>query len=41
MVIWTDNALLHLTEFIDESKDFAEITLKEYMRRLIDYVDIL
>lgn len=41
MVIWTDNALSHITEFIDEEKEDTEETAKSYMRRLVDYVDIL
>ena len=41
MVIWTDNALSHITEFIDEAKEDTEETAKSYMRRLVDYVDIL
>ncbi len=41
MVIWTDNALSHITEFIDESKEDTEETAKSYMRKLVDYVDIL
>ena len=41
MVIWTDNALSHITEFIDEAKDDTEEMAKSYMRKLVDYVDIL
>lgn len=41
MVIWTDNALSHITEFIDEAKEDTEETAKSYMRKLVDYVDIL
>ncbi len=41
MVIWTDNAISHITEFIDESKDDTEEVAKSYMRKLVDYVDIL
>ena len=41
MVIWTDNALSHITEFIDETKENTEETAKSYMRKLVDYVDIL
>ena len=40
MVVWTDNALSHITEFIDESKENTEETAKSYMRKLVDYVDI-
>lgn len=28
MVIWTDNALLHITEFIDESRNYTEEVAK-------------
>lgn len=41
MVIWTDNALSHITEFIDEAKEDTEETAKSYMRKLVDYVEIL
>ncbi len=34
MVIWTDNALSHITEFIDEAKEDTEETAKSYMRKL-------
>ena len=30
MVIWTDNALSHITEFIDEAKEDTEETAKSY-----------
>ena len=38
MVIWTDNALSHITEFIDEAKEDTEEMAKSYMRKLVDYV---
>lgn len=41
MVIWTDNAISHITEFIDERKEDTEESVKSYMRKLIDYTDIL
>ncbi len=41
MVIWTDNAISHITEFIDETKENTEEISKAYMRKLIDYIDIL
>ncbi len=41
MVIWTDNSLSHITEFIDETKENTEETAKSYMIKLVDYVDIL
>lgn len=40
MVIWTDNAILNITDFIDNSKS-DEDTAKEYMEKLIDYTGIL
>lgn len=40
MVIWTDNAILNITDFIDNSKS-DENTAKEYMEKLIDYTEIL
>ena len=41
MVIWTDNAISHITEFIDEAREDTEEIAKSYMRKLVDYVDIL
>ena len=41
MVVWTDKALEHITEFIDGAREDTEETAKAYMRRLVDYVDIL
>lgn len=41
MVVWTDNAISQITEFIDASKDNTEEIAKAYMGKLIDYVDTL
>lgn len=41
MVVWTDNAITNITEFIDDSKIDTEETAKSYMRKLVDYVEIL
>lgn len=41
MVIWTDTAISHITEFIDEVREDTENTAKSYMTKLIDYTDIL
>lgn len=41
MVVWTDNAISHITEFIDEAREGTEETAKTYMRKLVDYTDIL
>ena len=41
MVIWTDNAISHITEFIDEAREGTENTAKSYMKKLIDYTEIL
>ena len=41
MVIWTDTAISHITEFIDEVREDTENTAKSYMSKLIDYTDIL
>ena len=40
MVVWTDNAISHITEFIDEAREDTEETVKTYVRKLIDYTDI-
>ena len=36
MVIWTDTAISHITEFIDEVREDTENTAKSYMSKLID-----
>ena len=41
MVVWSEVAISHITEFIDEAKEGTEQTAKNYMNKLIDYVDIL
>ncbi len=41
MVIWTDNAISHITEFIDEAKEDTGEIAQLYMTSLVDYVDIL
>ncbi len=41
MVIWTDNAIKNITDFIDEARNNTEETAKAYMLKLVDYVDIL
>lgn len=41
MVVWTDNAISHITEFIDEARNDTEETAKSYMNKLVDYTEIL
>ncbi len=41
MVVWTEKALEHITEFIDGAREDTEEVAKAYMRKLVDYVDIL
>lgn len=41
MLIWTDNAILHITEFIKEARTDTEKSAKAYMNKLVDYVDKL
>ena len=41
MVIWTDNAISNITEFIDEANEGTEQVAKKYMQKLIDYAEIL
>lgn len=41
MLIWTDNAISHITEFIKEARTGTEEIAKEYMNKLVDYVDTL
>ena len=41
MVIWTDNAISHITEFIEEARKGTEQNAKAYMKKLVEYIDIL
>lgn len=41
MVIWTDTAVSHITDFIDDARQDTENTAKAYMKKLVDYTDIL
>lgn len=41
MVIWTDNAISHITEFIDEARIDTEKNVKNYINKLVDYTDTL
>lgn len=41
MVVWTDNAISHITEFINSSKNDTEAVSKAYMEKLINYADML
>lgn len=41
MVVWTDNAISNITEFIDNAEEDTENIAKLYMSKLIDYADIL
>jgi len=41
MVVWSDRAISHITDFIDKAKAGTEQTAKNYMNKLIDYVEIL
>lgn len=41
MLIWTDNAISHITEFIKEARTDTEEIAKKYMNKLVDYVDSL
>lgn len=41
MLIWTDNAISHITEFIKEARTDTEENAKEYMSKLVDFVDTL
>ena len=41
MLIWTDNAISHIQEFIKDARTDTEETAKAYMNKLVDYVDAL
>ena len=38
MLIWTENAISHITEFIKDAKTDKEEIAKNYMNKLVDYV---
>lgn len=41
MVVWSDTSIMHITEFIDDAKNGTEQTAKIYMKKLVDYSEIL
>ena len=41
MLIWTENAISNITEFINDARTDTEDTAKKYMNKLVDYVDTL
>ena len=41
MVIWTDNAISHITGFIDEARIDTEKNVKNYINKLVDYTETL
>ncbi len=41
MVIWTNNAISHITEFINEAREDTNKVAKSYINKLVGYVDIL
>jgi plasmid stabilization system protein ParE len=41
MVIWTNNAISHITEFINEAREDTNKVAKSYINKLVDYVDVL
>lgn len=41
MLIWTDRAILHITDFIKKAKEGTEETAKEYMNKLVDFTYVL
>lgn len=41
MVVWTDNAISQITEFIDEAREGTKEIAKAYMQKLVEYTEIL
>lgn len=41
MVVWTNNSISNIKEFINTAREGTEEKAKEYMNNLIDYIDIL
>lgn len=41
MVVWTDNAISHITEFIDDVRKDTEETAKSYINKLVDLIMLI
>lgn len=41
MVIWTDKAVFNIQEFIQNAREDTENTVRNYMNKLVDYVESL
>lgn len=41
MVVWTNNSISNIKEFMDTTREGTEKRTKEYMNNLIDYIDLL
>lgn len=41
MLIWADNAISNITDFINNTRDSTKESAKVYMKTLIDFVGIL
>ena len=41
MVIWTDKAVINIQEFIQNAREDTENTARNYMNKLVDYVESL
>lgn len=41
MLIWTDNAIMNITNFIDNAKEGTQKTAKAYMDNLVEYANII
>ena len=41
MVIWTDKAILHITEIFNEAKVDSQTNIKNYINKLVDYTETL
>lgn len=38
MVVWTDNSIVHITEFLNIAREDTEDTAKTYMKKLIEII---
>lgn len=41
MLIWSNNSIKKITEFINNAKNSTHEVAKQYMKKLVDYADIL
>lgn len=41
MLIWSDRAIMHITEFVKNAKEGTKEVARDYMNKLVDYASII